>query len=57
MYEGERFNSWTHLLGMVLAPASAAVLIARGVPLSSLQVHPPTLEDLFIKLTGHALRG
>lgn len=32
-------------------------LIARGIPLSSLQVHPPTLEDLFIKLTGHALRG
>ncbi len=34
-----------------------SLLIERGVPLSSLQVHPPTLEDLFIKLTGHALRG
>lgn len=32
-------------------------LIARNIPLSSLRVHPPTLEDLFIKLTGHALRG
>lgn len=32
-------------------------LIARGVPLDSLEVRPPTLEDLFIKLTGHALRG
>lgn len=34
-----------------------SALIARGIPLTSLQVHPPTLEDLFIKLTGHALRG
>lgn len=32
-------------------------LIARGVALDSLEVRPPTLEDLFIKLTGHALRG
>ncbi len=31
-------------------------LIARGIPLTSLEVHPATLEDLFIKLTGHALR-
>jgi ABC-2 type transport system ATP-binding protein len=34
-----------------------STLIARNIPLSSLKVHPPTLEDLFIKLTGHALRG
>lgn len=32
-------------------------LIARGVPLTTLEVRPATLEDLFIKLTGHALRG
>jgi hemolysin III len=35
MYEGERFNSWTHLMGMVLAPASAAVLIARAMHFSA----------------------
>ncbi|MBP9046452.1 MAG: ABC transporter ATP-binding protein, partial [Moraxellaceae bacterium] len=34
-----------------------SLLIAKNIPLSSLKVHPPTLEDLFIKLTGHALRG
>lgn len=32
-------------------------LIEHGIPLDSLEVRPPTLEDLFIKLTGHALRG
>ena len=31
-------------------------LIAREVPLTSLEVRPATLEDLFLKLTGHALR-
>ncbi|MGH8494352.1 MAG: ABC transporter ATP-binding protein [Moraxellaceae bacterium] len=31
-------------------------LIERGIPLTSLEVHAATLEDLFIKLTGHALR-
>lgn len=31
-------------------------LIARGTDLSSLRVRNPTLEDLFIKLTGHQLR-
>ncbi len=34
-----------------------SALIERGIPLASLEVRPPTLEDLFIKLTGHALRG
>jgi len=34
-----------------------SALIERSIPLSSLEVRPPTLEDLFIKLTGHALRG
>ncbi|MGB4342996.1 MAG: ABC transporter ATP-binding protein [Moraxellaceae bacterium] len=34
-----------------------SMLIERGIPLASLEVRPPTLEDLFIKLTGHALRG
>jgi ABC-2 type transport system ATP-binding protein len=31
-------------------------LIARRVDLSSLRVRNPTLEDLFLKLTGHMLR-
>ena len=33
-----------------------SALIAAGIPLASLEVRPPTLEDLFIKLTGHDLR-
>ncbi|MDP2229286.1 MAG: ABC transporter ATP-binding protein [Moraxellaceae bacterium] len=37
--------------------STLSALIARGVPLASLEVRPPTLEDLFIKLTGHALRN
>ncbi len=36
--------------------ATLARLIAAGVPLDSLRVRNPTLEDLFIKLTGHQLR-
>ncbi len=31
-------------------------LIAKGVPLNSLQVRTPSLDDLFLKLTGHSLR-
>lgn len=31
-------------------------LMAQHADLSTLKVHNPTLEDLFIKLTGHALR-
>ena len=31
-------------------------LIARNIDLSTLKVRNPTLEDLFIKLTGHQLR-
>jgi len=31
-------------------------LLARDVPLTSLKIRNPTLEDLFIKLTGHRLR-
>ena len=32
-------------------------LIAQGVPLTHLQVRSRTLEDLFLALTGHELRG
>ncbi len=37
--------------------ATLSRLIEKKIPLASLEVRPPTLEDLFIKLTGHALRG
>jgi len=32
-------------------------LLAAGVPLADLKVAAPTLEDVFLKLTGHGLRG
>ncbi|HEY5719257.1 MAG TPA: ABC transporter ATP-binding protein [Gammaproteobacteria bacterium] len=32
-------------------------LLDHGVPLDGLYIHHPTLEDLFLKLTGHALRS
>jgi len=32
-------------------------LTAAGIPLDGLQVKSPNLEDLFLKLTGHALRA
>jgi ABC-2 type transport system ATP-binding protein len=34
-----------------------ALLIERGASLDSLSVRPPSLEDLFLKLTGHSLRN
>ncbi len=36
--------------------ATLAELTRRGITLSDLQVKSPTLEDLFLKLTGNALR-
>ena len=36
--------------------ASIAHLISQGVSLSQLEVRSPTLEDLFLELTGHQLR-
>ncbi len=38
-------------------PASIAMLEKRGFTLSDCQISAPTLEDLFLKLTGHALRS
>jgi ABC-2 type transport system ATP-binding protein len=37
--------------------ATVRELAARGVPLDELQVASPTLDDLFLKLTGHELRA
>jgi ABC-2 type transport system ATP-binding protein len=38
------------------AEAALADLRARGIPLVDVQIASPTLEDLFLKLTGHELR-
>ncbi len=40
----------------LLAPA-ATLLAERGVQLSGVQLGEPTLEDVFIRLTGRTLRG
>lgn len=37
--------------------ATLAKLEGTGTPLNGLRIESPTLEDLFIKLTGHELRG
>ncbi len=37
--------------------ASIDALRTAGVPLSTLRIRPPTLEDLFLKLTGKDLRA
>lgn len=36
--------------------ATISQLIADKVPLTSLEIRTPTLDDLFLKLTGHTLR-
>lgn len=38
-------------------PTDIQVLTQAGIPLNALTVHTATLEDLFIHLTGHQLRG
>ena len=38
-------------------PASIDALRAAGVPFAQLRIRPPTLEDLFLKLTGQDLRA
>lgn len=38
-------------------PADIQCMVKAGIPLESLTVHAATLEDLFIHLTGHQLRG
>ncbi|MHB1539973.1 MAG: ABC transporter ATP-binding protein [Steroidobacteraceae bacterium] len=37
--------------------ATLRTLIGAGVPLASLRMRPPNLEDLFLELTGHELRA
>ena len=50
MYEGERFNSVTHLAGLVLAAASAFLLIQRAY-----RVHADTLALISCLLFGLGL--
>ncbi|MBI5467047.1 MAG: DUF4162 domain-containing protein, partial [Candidatus Kerfeldbacteria bacterium] len=37
-------------------PALFALASASGVTINNLQMHQATLEDVFLKLTGHTLR-
>jgi ABC-2 type transport system ATP-binding protein len=37
-------------------PALLGTLAARGLPLTELRTHSPTLEDVFVTLTGRSLR-
>ena len=40
----------------VAIPALLSALKQHGMPLSELRTHSPTLEDVFVSLTGRALR-
>ncbi len=60
--EGDGDGEWHAKLyvsgeaSQLLAPA-ATMLAGRGVQLSGVQLGEPTLEDVFIRLTGRTLRG
>ena len=45
---GEVVRSLTEILG---------VLQAAGVPYSDLRTEQPSLEDVFLSVTGHEIRG
>ena len=64
MYHGERFNSFTHLLGALLAIAGATVLIVQGalhgdaLHIVSFAIYGATLILLFsISTLYHSARG
>ncbi len=64
MYHGERFNSFTHLLGALLAIAGATVLIVQGalrgnaLHIVSFAIYGATLVLLFsISTLYHSTRG
>ena len=64
MYQGERFNSYTHLLGALLAIAGATVLIVQGAlhgdawHIVSFSIYGATLILLFsISTLYHSTRG
>jgi ABC-2 type transport system ATP-binding protein len=52
---GERLLIYTESLETTL-PELLRLTSARGARVEQLQVHSPTLEDLFLKLTGRGLR-
>src|SRR5690606_1195489 len=43
----------TARLGAVALADVAPALVAAGVPVLGLEIRRPTLEDLFVELTGH----
>lgn len=44
------------VLGTAQVEQTLQALMAEGIALTSLQIRSPTLDDLFLKLTGHQLR-
>jgi ABC-2 type transport system ATP-binding protein len=54
--EGLRLGGGGYEIATDDVPGTIDALRRCGVPLAGLQVTAPTLEDLFLKLTGHALR-
>ena len=40
----------------VPSPGCCATSTARGIELDSIEVHRPTLDDVFLTLTGRSLR-
>lgn len=64
MYHGERFNSYSHLAGAVLAAGGVSLLLALAAPgsdartLASIAVYGATLLALFVVSTlYHSVRG
>lgn len=64
MYEGERFNAWTHLAGALLALGGAIWLLVRasqhsdGLGIASVSIYSATLVLLYGISTGyHSVRG
>jgi ABC-2 type transport system ATP-binding protein len=51
-------GSWALQVGAAheTIPVLLATLTSRGVPLTELTTHSPTLEDVFVTLTGRSLR-
>ena len=64
MYEGERFNAWTHLFGALLALGGAIWLIVQasmrsdGMGIASVAIYGATLVLLYaISTSYHSVRG
>lgn len=64
MYEGERFNAWSHLLGALLALSGAVWLVvyaslhSDGMGVTSVVIYSATLVLLYaISTSYHSVRG